>query len=196
MLDRNYEKGKMVLNAIREDAEERMKKSLSSLHAAFAKIRTGRAHPGILTGITVDYYGNETPLDQVANISVEDARTLMISPWEKPMVAVVEKAILKSDLGLNPATSGDKVRLPMPPLTEENRKELTRIAKGEAENARVAIRNIRRDANSDMKDLLKEKEITEDEERRGSDLIQKLTDANIKEVDDALVTKEADLMEI
>ena len=186
----------MVLNAIREDAEERMKKSLSSLHAAFAKIRTGRAHPGILTGITVDYYGNETPLDQVANISVEDARTLMISPWEKPMVAVVEKAILKSDLGLNPATSGDKVRLPMPPLTEENRKELTRIAKGEAENARVAIRNIRRDANSDMKDLLKEKEITEDEERRGSDLIQKLTDANIKEVDDALVTKEADLMEI
>ncbi len=186
----------MVLNAIREDAEERMKKSLSSLHAAFAKIRTGRAHPGILTGITVDYYGNEIPLDQVANISVEDARTLMISPWEKPMVAVVEKAILKSDLGLNPATSGDKVRLPMPPLTEENRKELTRIAKGEAENARVAIRNIRRDANSDMKDLLKEKGITEDEERRGSDVIQKLTDANIKEVDDALVTKEADLMEI
>ena len=186
----------MVLNAIREDAEERMKKSLSALHAAFAKIRTGRAHPGILTGITVDYYGNEIPLDQVANISVEDARTLMISPWEKPMVAVVEKAILKSDLGLNPATSGDKVRLPMPPLTEENRKELTRIAKSEAENARVAIRNIRRDANSDMKDLLKEKGITEDEERRGSDVIQKLTDANIKEVDDALVTKEADLMEI
>ncbi|MBV1877587.1 MAG: ribosome recycling factor [Pseudomonadales bacterium] len=185
-----------MLEEIRKDAEARMKKSLSALSTAFAKIRTGRAHPKILDGISVDYYGNPTPLNQVANITVEDARTLAIVPWEKPMVGVVEKAILKSDLGLNPATSGDKIRLPMPPLTEENRRDLTRIAKVEAENARVAIRNIRRDANTDMKDLLKEKEISEDEERKGSEVIQKLTDAMVKEVEGSLATKEADLMEI
>ncbi len=185
-----------MLEEIRKDAQERMKKSVESLVAAFAKIRTGRAHPGILDGISVDYYGTPTPLNQVANVIIEDARTLAISPWEKQMIPVVEKAILKSDLGLNPATSGEKIRLPMPPLTEENRRDLTRIAKQEAENARIAVRNIRRDANSDMKDLLKEKEITEDEERHGIESIQKLTDANIKEVDDLLATKEADLMEI
>ena len=185
-----------MLDDIKSDAEDRMSKSIQSLQAAFAKIRTGRAHPGILDGITVDYYGTETPLNQVANVSVEDARTLSVAPWEKPMVPVVEKAILKSDLGLNPATSGDKIRLPMPPLTEENRRDLTKIAKSEAENARVAIRNIRRDANSMMKELLKEKEITEDDSRRGEETIQKLTDAKVKEVDDLLSVKETDLMEI
>jgi ribosome recycling factor len=185
-----------MLDDIRKDAEERMGKSIQALGAAFAKIRTGRAHPGILDSISVDYYGVDTPLNQVANISVEDARTLAVSPWEKPMVPVVEKAILKSDLGLNPSTSGDKIRLPMPPLTEENRRDLTKIAKSEAENARVAIRNIRRDANTMMKDLLKEKDITEDESRRGEDTIQKLTDAKIKEVDELLEAKETDLMEI
>ena len=185
-----------MLEEIRKDAEQRMIKSLTSLSAAFAKIRTGRAHPRILDGLSVDYYGTNTPLNQVANVTVEDARTLAIVPWEKQMVTLVEKAILKSDLGLNPSTSGDKIRLPMPALTEENRRDLTRIAKLEAENARVAIRNIRRDANSDIKDLLKEKEISEDEERKGSEAIQKLTDAKVKDVDDTLSVKEADLMEI
>ena len=185
-----------MLDDIQSDAEDRMSKSIQALGVAFAKTRTGRAHPGILDGITVDYYGVETPLNQVANVSVEDARTLAVSPWEKPMIPVVEKAILKSDLGLNPATSGDKIRLPMPPLTEENRRDLTKIAKSEAENARVAIRNIRRDANSMMKELLKEKEITEDDARRGEELIQKVTDAKVKEVDDLLSAKETDLMEI
>lgn len=185
-----------MLDDIKSDADERMGKSIQSLAAAFAKIRTGRAHPGILDGITVDYYGVATPLNQVANVSVEDSRTLAVSPWEKPMVPVVEKAILKSDLGLNPATSGDKIRLPMPPLTEENRRDLTKIAKSEAENARVAIRNIRRDANSMLKELLKEKDITEDDARRGEEIIQKLTDLKVKEVDDLLGAKETDLMEI
>lgn len=186
----------MLQDEIRKDAEERMAKSLHALEAAFAKIRTGRAHPSLLDGITVDYYGTETPLNQVANIVVEDARTLSISPWEKKLIPVVEKAILKSDLGLTPSTSSDKVRLPMPPLTEENRKDLTRMARHEAENARVAIRNIRRDANHDMKELLKEKEITEDEFHKGEDEIQKVTDAKIKQVDEMLEAKEADLMEI
>lgn len=185
-----------MINEIRKDAEDRMTKSLHALDAAFAKIRTGRAHPSILDSVTVDYYGVDTPISQVANIVVEDARTLAITPWEKKLIPLVEKAILKSDLGLNPATSSDKIRLPMPPLTEENRRDLTRVAKHEAENARVAIRNIRRDANNDMKELLKEKEITEDESRRGEEAIQKLTDEKIKDVDDALVAKEADLMEI
>lgn len=186
----------MLQDEIRKDAEDRMTKSLHALEAAFAKIRTGRAHPSLLDGITVDYYGTETPLNQVANIVVEDARTLSIAPWEKKLIPVVEKAILKSDLGLTPATSSDKVRLPMPPLTEENRKDLTRMARHEAENARVAIRNIRRDANHDMKELLKEKEITEDEFHKGEDEIQKVTDAKVKQVDEMLEAKEADLMEI
>lgn len=185
-----------MLEEIRKDADERMSKSRASLTSAFAKIRTGRAHPRILDGLSVDYYGTDTPLNQAANITVEDARTLAIVPWEKSMVIAIEKAILKSDLGLNPNTSGDKIRLPMPPLTEENRRDLTRIAKSEAEQARVAIRNIRRDANSDMKDLLKEKEVSEDDERRAVDAVQKLTDAHIKLVEESLAAKEADLMEI
>ena len=185
-----------MIDDIREDAEDRMRKTLVSLDAAFAKIRTGRAHPSLLDNVTVDYYGSATPINQVANITVEDGRTLLISPWEKPMIPEVEKAILKSDLGLNPSTSSDNIRLPMPPLTEENRRDLTKIAKSEAENARVAVRNIRRDANSDLKEFLKEKEITEDEERRGQDLIQQLTDKMVKQIDSALEAKEADLMEI
>ena len=184
-----------MIEDIRQDAEERMDKSLLSLDVAFARIRTGRAHPSLLDGISVNYYGSDTPLNQLANITVEDARTLVISPWEKPIIPDVERAILKSDLGLNPSTSSDNIRLPMPPLTEENRRDLIKVAKAEAEHARVAIRNIRRDANSDLKDYLKEKEITEDEQRRGEDLVQKLTDAKVKQIDSALDTKEADLME-
>ncbi|MBO6556717.1 MAG: ribosome recycling factor [Pseudomonadales bacterium] len=185
-----------MIDDIKQDAEERMSKTLVSLDAAFAKIRTGRAHPSLLDGISVNYYGSDTPLNQLANITVEDGRTLVISPWEKPLIPDVEKAILKSDLGLNPSTSSDNIRLPMPPLTEENRRDLTKIAKAEAENARVAVRNIRRDANNDLKDFLKEKEITEDEARRGEDQIQQLTDAKVKDIDSALEAKEADLMEI
>jgi ribosome recycling factor len=184
-----------MIEEIREDAEERMKKSLGALDVAFAKIRTGRAHPSLLDGISVSYYGTDTPLNQLANITVEDGRSLLISPYEKPMIPEVERAILKSDLGLNPSTSSDNIRLPMPPLTEENRRDLTKIARGEAENARVAIRNIRRDANSDLKEYLKEKEITEDDARRGEELIQKLTDSMIKQIDSALEAKEADLMD-
>ena len=139
-----------MLDEVRQDAQQRMDKSLAALNNAFTRLRTGRAHPGLLDGITIDYYGTPTPLNQIANISVEDSRTLAVTPWEKPMIPVVEKAILKSDLGLNPATSGDKIRLPMPPMTEENRRDLTKVAKNEAENARIAIRNIRRDANAQL----------------------------------------------
>jgi ribosome recycling factor len=185
-----------MIEEIKEDAAERMDKTLVALDAAFAKIRTGRAHPSLLDNISVDYYGTVTPINQVANITVEDGRTLLVAPWEKPMIPEIEKAILKSDLGLNPSTSSDNIRLPMPPLTEENRRDLTKIARSEAENARVAIRNIRRDANSDLKEYLKEKEITEDDERRGQDLVQQLTDNKVKQIDAALEAKEADLMEI
>ncbi len=185
-----------MLDEVKQDAQQRMDKSLAALNNAFTRLRTGRAHPGLLDGITIDYYGTPTPLNQIANISVEDSRTLAVTPWEKPMIPVVEKAILKSDLGLNPATSGDKIRLPMPPMTEENRRDLTKVAKNEAENARIAIRNIRRDANAQLKDFLKDKDITEDEARRGEELIQKLTDEKIKEVDAALDAKEKDLMAI
>lgn len=185
-----------MIDDIRSDAKERMAKSISALETAFARIRTGRAHPSLLDDITVDYYGSDTPLNQVANITVEDARTLSISPWERSMIPVVEKAILKSDLGLTPATSSDKIRLPMPPLTEENRRDLTKIAKQEAEGARVAVRNIRRDANSMLKDLLKEKDITEDEARGGEGEIQELTDSTVKRIDEMLDKKEHDLMEM
>jgi len=185
-----------MLNEIAQDAEQRMQKSTNALVENFKKIRTGRAHPSILDSIQVPYYGSDVPLQQVANVMVEDARTLAIIPWEKPMVPVIEKAIMKSDLGLNPATSGDNIRVPMPALTEETRKGYIRQARAEAENARVAIRNIRRDANGDLKDLLKEKEITEDDQRRGEDRIQKLTDKFVKDVDQLLEQKEADLMEI
>ena len=184
-----------MIEDIRQDADERMNKTLASLESAFTKIRTGRAHPGILDGITVEYYGNPTPLNQVANILVEDARSLLITPWEKAVIPLIEKAILKSDLGLNPATSGDNIRLPMPPLTEENRKDLAKVAKNEAENARIAIRNIRRDANSDLKEFLKEKEISQDDFHRGEELVQKLTDQKIRAVESALESKESDLLD-
>lgn len=179
-----------------KDAEIRMGKSVDSLHTELAKIRTGRAHPSLLDHITVDYYGTATPLSQVANVSVEDARTLSISPWEKDMVAPIEKAIMKSDLGLNPATAGTIIRIPMPQLTEERRRDLVRIVKNEAEGGRVAVRNIRRDANSDFKELLKEKEISEDEERQAEERIQKLTDTYVAKVDEALAAKEKELMEV
>jgi len=185
-----------MIEDIKQDAEERMNKTLAALDSAFAKIRTGRAHPSLLDNVMVDYYGSSTPLSQIANVTVEDGRSLVISPYEKPMIPVVEKAILKSDLGLNPSTSSDNIRLPMPALTEENRRDLTKIAKAEAENARVAVRNIRRDANSDLKEYLKEKEITEDDHRRGEDIVQQLTDTKVKQIDSALDAKEADLMEI
>ena len=184
-----------MIKEIIDDAEKRMEKSLNSLEVAFAKIRTGRAHPSLLDGVTISYFGVNTPINQLANISVEETRSLIISPWEKQIIPEIEKAILKSDLGLNPSSSSDSIRLPMPPLTEENRRDLARIAKSEAENARIAVRNIRRDANGDLKDFLKEKEITEDEQRRGEEAIQKLTDAMIKKVEVALTAKEADLME-
>lgn len=185
-----------MIEDIRQDAEERMGKSIDALKQAFARIRTGRASPSLLDDIRVDYYGAQTPLAQVANITVEDARSLLISPWEKTMIPVIEKAILKSDLGLTPASTADVIRLPMPPLTEESRKGLTKQARSEAENAKVAIRNIRRDANSTVKELEKEKEISEDEERKAEEAIQKVTDRFVARVDELLAEKEADLMEI
>ncbi len=185
-----------MINEIKADAETRMGKSIESLAHAFAKIRTGRAHPSLLENITVSYYGSDTPLSQVANISAEDARTLAIRVWERSMVPDVERAILKSDLGLNPSTAGEVIRVPLPMLTEETRKGYTRQARAEAENARIAIRNIRRDALADLKELEKEKEISEDDERRGQDAIQKITDRFVAEVEAALAVKEKDLMAI
>ncbi len=185
-----------MIDEILEDAEQRMDKTLEALQHAFNRIRTGRAHPSLLEGLTVDYYGSATPLNQVANINIEDARTLNVIPWEKSMVPEVEKAIMKSDLGLNPSTAGTVIRIPMPPLTEETRKGYVKQARGEAENSRVSIRNIRRDGMSDFKELLKDKDISEDEERRAQDSMQKLTDAKIAEIDALLQVKEADLSEI
>lgn len=176
------------------DADERMRKSIASLEEAFKKIRTGRAHPDILDSVQVSYYGSDTPLSQLANVTVEEGRSLIISPWEKPMIAEIEKAIMKSDLGLNPSNNGDTIRVPMPPLTEETRKEYTKQAKAEAENARIAIRNIRRDANSDFKELEKEKEISEDEQRRAEDQVQKITDKHIATIESSFKAKEADLL--
>lgn len=185
-----------MIEEIKDDAKSRMAKSLGALDDAFKRVRTGRAHPSLLDSVTVSYYGSDTPLSQVANISVEDGRTLVVSPWEKHLIPDVEKAILKSDLGLNPSTSGDAIRLPMPALTEETRKDLIKTVRGEAENSRVAIRNIRRDANSDLKELLKEKEISEDEESRGLDDVQKITDKFIADIEVKLKTKEEDLMRV
>jgi ribosome recycling factor len=185
-----------VINEINKQSEAKMKKSLESLEHAFARIRTGRASPSLLESVMISYYGTDTPITQVANVVVEDARTLMISPWEKPLIPQIEKAILKSDLGLNPSTSGDVIRLPMPPLTEETRRDLVKHARGEAENARIAIRNLRRDANGEVKALLKDKEISEDEERKALDAIQKLTDRYIALVDKTLADKEQDLMAV
>ncbi len=185
-----------MIDDLKKDAEERMKKAVESVSKAFARIRTGRAHPSILDDVRVEYYGQETPLQQVANVNVEDARTLSISPWEKSMVPIIEKAIMKSDLGLNPSTSGEVVRVPLPALTEDSRKEYVRHARNEAENGRVAVRNVRRDVNSDIKELLKEKEITEDDERRANDEIQKITDKYTAQIDEMLKSKESDLMAI
>ena len=185
-----------MIDDIQTDAEQRMEKSLEALGQNFNKIRTGRAHPSILDGIRIDYYGAETPLKQMASINVEDARTLAVSVFDKSITPDVEKAIMKSDLGLNPATAGDVIRIPMPMLTEETRKGYIKQARAEAESARVSIRNARRDANGMLKDLVKEKEISEDEERRGQEKIQKLTDTYVAKVDAALGFKEADLMAI
>jgi ribosome recycling factor len=185
-----------MIEEIIKDAEVRMGKSIDSLHTEFSKIRTGRAHPSLLDQIQVDYYGSATPINQVANVSIEDSRTLVVTPWEKDMVAKVEKAIMGSDLGLNPATAGTVIRIPMPPLTEERRRDLVKLVRHEAEQGRVAIRNIRRDANSDFKDLLKEKEISEDEERKAEENIQKLTDSYVAKIDKVLADKEAELMEV
>ena len=185
-----------MINEILKDAEVRMCKAVASVESAFKKIRTGRAHPSILDPVKVNYYGTETPLNQVANITVEDARTLGISPWESNLVPEIEKAIFKSDLGLNPSTSGGLIRIPMPALTEETRKNYFKQAKNEAENGRIAIRNIRRDANGSLKDLVKEKEISEDEERRAQDQVQKITDKYVALVEERLAAKEKDLMEI
>lgn len=185
-----------MINDVRDDAQSRMTKSIESFKNDLVKIRTGRAHPSLLDQVTVDYYGTETPLNQVAKVSTEDARTLMVSPWEKDMVKAVEKAIMTSDLGLNPSTAGTTIRVPLPPLTEERRRDLVKVVKAEAEHARVAIRNIRRDANSDLKEYQKEKEISEDEERKGQELIQKITDKAIADIEVLLVEKEKELMEI
>lgn len=184
-----------MIEDIKKDAETRMGKSIESLKSELTKLRTGRAHTSLLDHITVDYYGNETPLNQVATVNVAEARMLTVTPWEKNMVQAVEKAIITSDLGLNPATSGTVIRVPLPALTEERRKDMIKVVRQEGENGKVAIRNIRRDANSDIKELLKEKEITEDEERQGEDAIQKITDKYIAEVDKLLEAKEKDLME-
>ena len=185
-----------MINEIKKDAQERMKKSVESLDHAFAKIRTGRAHPSILDSVMVSYYGADTPLRQVANVVAEDSRTLALTVFDKSMIQAVEKAIMTSDLGLNPATAGTTIRVPMPALTGETRKGFTKQARAEAEHARVAVRNIRRDALAQLKDLVKEKEISEDDERRAADEVQKLTDKFVAEIEKALEAKEADLMAV
>ena len=185
-----------MINEIKKDAQERMEKSVEALKNNLSKVRTGRAHPSLLSGLSVEYYGAPTPLNQVANVVAEDARTLAITVFDRELTQKVEKAIMQSDLGLNPMSAGTIIRVPLPPLTEERRKDLVKIVRGEAEGARVAVRNIRRDANSDLKALLKDKEISEDEDRKGQDEIQKLTDAAVKNVDDVLAAKEKELMEV
>ena len=185
-----------MLDDIKKDAGERMAKSVASLQQELTKIRTGRAHTSLLDHITVEYYGSQVPLNQVSNVGIEDSRTLTVTPWEKEMVAVIEKAIMGSDLGLNPATAGTVIRVPLPPLTEERRKDLIRVVRHEAEGGRIAVRNIRRDAIHDIKDLLKEKKIGEDDEHRAEDEIQAITDKYIAEIDQILAAKESELMEI
>ena len=185
-----------MIEDIRKDALERMNKSIESFKTELTKIRTGRAHPSLLDHVTVEYYGAEVPLSQAANISVEDARTLAITAWDNSMVKAIEKAIMTSDLGLNPSTAGNVLRVPMPPLTEERRRDLVKVVRELAENARVAVRNIRRDANSDLKELRKEKEISEDEERRGQEQSQKITDESVARIDELLKEKEQELMEV
>lgn len=185
-----------MIDDIQQDASIRMGKSVESLQKAFVKIRTGRAHPSLLDQISVSYYGTDTPLSQVANVSVEDSRTLKVTPWEKDMVKAIEKSIMGSDLGLNPTTQGVVIRVPLPPLTEERRRDLVKVVKNEAELGRVAIRNIRRDANSEIKEALKEKIISEDDAHDGEEKIQKITDKFVKEIEKHLEVKEADLLSI
>ena len=185
-----------MLEDIKKDAAKRMDKSIESLRQEMTKLRTGRAHTSLLDHITVEYYGSQVPLSQVSNINVEDSRTLVVSPWEKTMVQPVERAIMHSDLGLNPVSAGTVIRVPLPPLTEERRKDMIRLVRQEAEGGRVAIRNIRRDAINDLKDLMKEKLIGADEERRGQEEIQAITDKHIAEIDRVLAEKERDLMEV
>ncbi|HZP91512.1 MAG TPA: ribosome recycling factor [Burkholderiales bacterium] len=186
----------MTIADVRKTAEQKMQRTLEALKADLSKVRTGRAHAGLLDHITIDYYGAQTPLNQVAKVVLIDARTIGVTPFEKKMTQAVEKAIRDSDLGLNPATSGETVRVPMPALTEERRRDLTKVVKGEAENARVAVRNVRRDAIHQLKEMLKSKSVSEDEERRAQDDVQKLTDRYIAEIDKALAAKEADLMAV
>lgn len=185
-----------MINDIKKDAEGRMKKCLEVLDSALKKIRTGRASPAILDGVRVKYYGSDTPLKQVAGVGVEDGRTLTVTPFERSLIPEIEKAIMKADLGLNPSTNGNVIRVPMPALTQETRKEMTKSARAEAEHGRVAVRTVRREANADIKELLKEKDISEDDARRGEEEVQKLTDKYIAEVDKMLASKETDLMEI
>jgi ribosome recycling factor len=185
-----------VLDEIKKDASDRMAKSVAALKQELTKIRTGRAHTSLLDHITVEYYGAQVPLNQVANVNVEDSRTLTVAPWEKDMVTVIERAIMNSDLGLNPSSAGTVIRVPLPALTEERRKDMIRVVRNEAEGGRIAVRNIRRDAISDIKDLMKEKMIGEDEERRGEEDIQTITDKFVAQIDELLADKESDLMEI
>ena len=186
----------MSVSEVKQNADQKMKKSIESLQHDLAKVRTGRAHPSLLDQIHVDYYGSPTPLSQVANLTLIDARTIGVQPWEKNMFNPVEKAIRESDLGLNPASMGDIIRVPMPALTEERRKELVKVVKQEAEGAKIAVRNIRRDANEQLKKLLKDKVATEDEERRAQDDVQKMTDKFVAEVDKLVTQKEADIMTV
>ena len=186
----------ITLAEVKKSTEQRMHKSLDALKADLGKVRTGRAHAGLLDHISVDYYGSQMPIPKVANVSLLDARTLGVSPWEKKMLGAIEKAIRESDLGLNPASQGDMVRVPMPALTEERRRDLIKVIKHEGENAKVAVRNARRDANHALKELLKSKSVSEDEERRAQEEIQKLTDKHIADIDKMIAAKEAELMAV
>ena len=184
-----------MIKEIKQDGEARMQRTLEALESTFSKVRTGRAHPGMLSGVMVSYYGSDTPLNQVASVNVEDSRTLMVQPFERTMVQAIDKAIREADLGLNPVTA-DVIRVPMPALTEETRRDMQKLARGEAESSRVSIRNIRRDMMNDIKELAKEKEISEDDERRASDEIQKITDKYIETIDSRLAKKETELMDV
>ncbi|HVC49166.1 MAG TPA: ribosome recycling factor [Burkholderiales bacterium] len=186
----------MMIAEVKKSAEQKMQKSIESLRTELSKVRTGRAHTGLLDHVTIDYYGSHVPLGQVANLSLSDSRTITVQPWEKKLVGAVEKAIRDADLGLNPSTFGETIRVPMPSLTEERRRELIKVVRNEAENARIAVRNIRRDANAHLKEMMKSKQINEDDERRGQDEIQKLTDHFIQEIDKTLQAKETDLLAV
>jgi ribosome recycling factor len=185
-----------MLNDIKIDATQRMQKCVQVFQADIRKLRTGRAHPSLVENLKIDYYGSDVPLTQVANISIEDARTIVISPWEKQVVQAIEKAIFKSDLGLTPMTAGTVIRVPLPPLTEERRRDITKVVRGDAENAKISIRNVRRDVLSDVKEALKEKLISQDDERKAQDEIQKLTDKFVADVDQLLAAKEKEIMQV